>query len=207
MRFRSAILTAASALVVSAAITAFAAPAPRADNWLAGLKAPHRQLFDAPAPQGGVPLVHVMNYYDTYNKAFNVSDKNINGILTFYGSTVFHGVSDAMWAKYQLGEFLGEKDPAGKPYVANPWRSNPTILGMSIPTASIEALQKRGATFIICNNALSIFAGLVAKQRNLDATVVYNDMKANILPGVTMVPAMVIAIEQAQTAGISYHRQ
>lgn len=177
------------------------------DEWLAKLDGKHRQLFDAPAPEGGIPLVHVMNYYDTYNKAYNVPDREIDAVLTFYGKTTFHGLNDAMWAKYQLGEFLGEKDAAGKGHVANPWRANPTIIGMSLPQASIEALQKRGATFIICNNALQIFSGLVAQSRGLDPTAVYEDMKANILPGVTLVPAMVIAIDKAQQAGLSYHRQ
>ena len=128
-------------------------------------------------------------------------------MLTFYGGTTLFGLSDAMWAKYQLGAFLGEKDAAGNPFVANPWRSTPTIMGMSLPQASIESLQKRGATLIICNNALTVFSGLVAKSRGLDAQAVYADMKANILPKVTLVPAMVIAIEQAHTAGLSYHRQ
>ena len=33
------------------------------------------------------------------------------------------------------------------------------------------------------------------------------DLSANILPGVITVPAMVIAIEKAQGAGIAYNRQ
>jgi hypothetical protein len=33
------------------------------------------------------------------------------------------------------------------------------------------------------------------------------ELKANMLPGVTIVPAMVIAIEAAQGAGIAYNRQ
>ena len=36
---------------------------------------------------------------------------------------------------------------------------------------------------------------------------VYADLKANILPGVTLVPGMVVAIEKAQERGIAYHRQ
>jgi intracellular sulfur oxidation DsrE/DsrF family protein len=175
--------------------------------WLGALKGRHRQLFDSPAPDGGIPLVHVLNFYDTYNKAFKVADRDINGVLTFYGKTTFHGLSDGMWAKYELGEFLGEKDATGKGAIANPWRANPTIIGMQMPSASIESLQKRGASFIICNNALSIFSGMVAQARGLEPAKVYEDMKANILPGVTLVPAMVIAIEQAQNAGLTYHRQ
>jgi intracellular sulfur oxidation DsrE/DsrF family protein len=177
------------------------------NRWLEGLKAKHRQFFDAPAPAGGIPLVHVMNYYDTYNKAFGVKDNDIDAVLTFYGATTFHGLNDAAWQKYALGEFLEINDPSGKPATANPWRAAPVVLGMELPSASIEALQKRGATMIICNNALQIFSSLLAKKRGLDAATVYTDLKANILPGVELVPGMVVAVEQAQRAGLAYHRQ
>jgi intracellular sulfur oxidation DsrE/DsrF family protein len=81
------------------------------------------------------------------------------------------------------------------------------ILGMTLPQASIESLQKRGATMILCNNALQIFSGLLAAKRGLDAKAVYDDLNANILPGVELVPGMVVAVEQAQHAGLTYHRQ
>jgi hypothetical protein len=177
------------------------------NRWLDGLKAKHRQFFDAPAPAGGIPLVHVMNYYDTYNKAFGVKDADIDAVLTFYGATTFHGLTDAAWSKYALGEFLEVKDASGKAATANPWRAAPVILGMTLAPASIEALQKRGATMILCNNALQIFSGMLAQKRGLDATVVYEDLKASILPGVELVPGMVVAVEQATRAGLSYHRQ
>jgi intracellular sulfur oxidation DsrE/DsrF family protein len=215
---RTAIATSFALVAASAVVTLYtgalhAKPATAStiepsNRWLEGLKGKHRQLFDSPAPAGGIPLVHVMNYYDTYNKAFNVKDADIDAVLTFYGSTTFHGLSDAAWAKYRLGEFLEINDAAtGQPATSNPWRAAPVILGMTLPPASIEALQKRGATFIICNNALQIFSGMLAAKRGLDAKVVYEDLKANILPGVELVPAMVIAIEQAARAGLSYHRQ
>ncbi len=179
-----------------------------ADSWLVGLKGKHRQLFDSPAPAGGIPLVHIMNFLDTYNTAYNVSDAKINTVGTFYGTTTFHGLSDAMWTKYNLSGFLkGVGVDAGEGATANPWRTEPKILGMSLAPASIESLQKRGTRFIICNNALSIFAGLVAGSQGLNADAVYADMKANILPGVELVPAMVIAIEQGHRAGLAYHRQ
>jgi hypothetical protein len=177
------------------------------DRWLAGMNGTYKQFFDAPAPAGGIPLVHVMNYYDTYNKAYNVKDAEIDAVLTFYGSTTFHGLNDAMWAKYRIGEFLNEKDAAGKAHTSNPWRAAPVVVGMALPQASIEALQKRGATMILCNNALGIFSGLLAQQRGLDAKVVYDDLKANLLPGVELIPGMVVAVEQAKKAGLSYHRQ
>ncbi len=187
--------------------TTHAGPKEPSNKWLEGLTAKHKQFFDAPAPNGGIPLVHVMNYYDTYNKAFAVKDADIDAVLTFYGSTTFYGLNDAAWAKYQLGEFLETNDATGKPATANPWRAAPNILGMTLPQASIESLHKRGATLILCNNALTIFSALLAQKRGLDANVVYQDLKANILPEVDLVPGMVVAVEQAQRAGLSYHRQ
>ena len=177
------------------------------NKWLDGLTAKHKQFFDAPTANGGVPLVHVMNYYDTYNKAFNVKDADIDAVLTFYGATTFYGLNDAAWAKYQIGEFLETNDATGKPATANPWRAAPVVLGMTLPQASLESLHKRGATLILCNNALTIFSALLAQKRGLDPNAVYQDMKANILPEVDLVPGMVIAVEQAQRAGLSYHRQ
>ena len=178
------------------------------DRWLDGLKAKHRQFFDAPSPGGGIGLVHVMNYYDTYNKAYKVKDSDIDAVLTFYGATTFYALNDAAWAKYRLGEFLETNDPAtGKPATKNPWRTAPNVLGMSLPGASIDALAGRGTTFILCNNALQIFAGMLASKRGLDANAVYADLKANIIPSVHLVPAMVIAVEQATRAGLSYQRQ
>ena len=184
-------------------------PGPKepSNKWLDGLTSKHKQFFDAPTANGGVPLVHVMNYYDTYNKAFNVKDADIDAVLTFYGATTFYGLNDAAWAKYQIGEFLETNDATGKPATANPWRAAPVVLGMTLPQASLESLHKRGATLILCNNALTIFSALLAQKRGLDPNAVYQDMKANILPDVELVPGMVVAVEQAQRAGLSYHRQ
>ena len=49
--------------------------------------------------------------------------------------------------------------------------------------------------------------GLLAAKRGLDSKTVYEDLKANIIPGISLVPGMVIAVEQAQRAGLTYHRQ
>lgn len=205
----------AAALVLLASVVAMSADPARietradapADVWLTKLNGKHRQLFDSPASSNGIALIHILNYMDTWNKAYGVADKDINAVGTFYGATTFHGVNDAMWAKYRIGEFLGEKDAAGVPVTVNPWREAPVILGMELRNASIESLQKRGATFILCNNSLGIFADFLAKARGLPADAVFADLKANILPGVELIPGMVVAIEQAQAAGVSYHRQ
>jgi len=211
---RAGLLAAALAVAAAAFIAArptvgsAAVDAAPPDAWLKGLTATHKQLFDTPAPAGGIPLVHLMNYYDTYNRAYQVPDSDIDAVMTFYGGTTLYAVNDAAWAKYRIGEFLETNDPAtNAPAVANPWRAKPVIMGMEMPTASVEALQKRGATFIVCDNALTIFSGMLAKARGLEPAAVHADLKANLLPGVELIPGMVVAIEQAHRAGLSYHRQ
>lgn len=197
-------------LVAVAALGAWLAPdaeavVPRSD-WLTALDAPNRMLFDAPRANDGIPLVHALNYVDSWNAA-GVEDAEIDAVITLYGATTFHGLDDAMWARYGLGEVVGEHDPSGAAYTRNPWRIDPVVEGEVLPPASIEALSNRGATFIMCNNALTWFAGVVASAQGLDPEAVYADMKAHILPDVTLVPAMVVAIDRAQQAGVSYHRQ
>jgi intracellular sulfur oxidation DsrE/DsrF family protein len=85
----------------------------------------------------------------------------------------------------------------------------PTIpaLGDAMPGLGIESLQKMGTKFLLCNNAyqawcLELEARGKGKMADID-----KELRANLLPGVTIVPAMVIAIEQAQAAGIRYNRQ
>lgn len=211
--FATLLFGSAVTVVTASAVTLHPKPAAAtmtvepSSRWLERVKAPHRQLFDAPAPLDGIPLIHVLNYYESLNKAFKVKDADIDAVLTFYGSTTFHGLNDEMWAKYRIGEFLGIKDAKGEFVTANPWRTSPMIMGMEMPQASVEGLQKRGATFILCNNALGLLSGMLAQKRGLDPKAVHEDMKNNILPGVDLIPAMVVAIEQAHRAGLSYHRQ
>ncbi|MGH2628661.1 MAG: twin-arginine translocation signal domain-containing protein [Anaerolineales bacterium] len=177
------------------------------DKWLDGLKGKYRQLFDSPAPADNLPPLHMLNYLNTYNSAYGVPDQEVNAVGTFYGSVTLYGVNDAMWAKYRIGEFQKLNDATGQPLARSPWRGEVHALGMVIPAASIEALQKRGVVFILCNNALNLFSDMLAKARGLETKAVYEDLKANLLPGVVLVPAMVIAIEKAQGKGLAYRRE
>ena len=177
------------------------------DRWLANLKAPHRQLFDMANFGDGRPMLHVVNYMDTYNRAYNVPDSDINVVSTFYGQTTLLAANDAMWSKYRLGELVDFKDTAGQHIAANPWRNSVRAMGRDFSNASIETLQKRGVVFLVCNNALNFWVGQIATARGAERAAVDKELRANLLPGVVIVPAMVIAIEKAQRAGVAYNKQ
>lgn len=177
------------------------------DAWLDGLTAPHRMIFDMPAVDGGLPHVHILNYLNSYNSAYSVPDSQINAVATFYGSTTLMAANDDMWAKYRLGELTDIRDPQGEHWTRNPWRTSVHAVGMELEAASTEALQSRGVLFIACDNALAHFNQVIAEARSAPVGEVDAEIRANLLPGVVVVPAMVVAIEKAQAHGLSYRRE
>ena len=58
-----------------------------------------------------------------------------------------------------------------------------------------------------CANALDVWCLELEARGRGKAPEIEKELRANLLPGVTIVPAMVIAIEKAQEAGIKYNRQ
>ena len=76
-----------------------------------------------------------------------------------------------------------------------------------MPLVGIERLQDMGTKFIMCNNALNSWVLELEARGKGVAAEIDAELRANLLLGVTIVPAMVIAIEQAQEAGISYNKQ
>lgn len=197
------------------------------DAWLSEVKGTHRSLFDFPQHKNGVPLLHILNYVNTYAGAYKTSAGQVGAVGTFYSigtqSSIALGFNDAMWAKYGLGEYLGLKDSAGRPYTRNVFHrptkddfhlliqamQTPTIpmFAEAMPAIGIESLQKMGTKFLLCANALGAWANELEVRGKGKAADIEKDLRANLLPGVTIVPAMVIAIEKAQAAGIRYNRQ
>jgi len=208
-----------------------AAPAPQGGgapaNWLGEVNGSHRCLFDFPQHKNGFPLLHVLNYLNTYGAAFNTRPGDVGAVGTLYSagpaSSIPMAFNDAMWAKYQLGEYMGLKDAGGRAYTHNVFNS-PTAndrhllvavagvsdmppLGDALMACSIPNLQKMGTVFLLCNNAFDVLVGDLATRGKGTPEAITADLSGNILPGVIRVPAMVIAIEQAQGAGIAYNRQ
>jgi len=197
------------------------------DAWIAEVKGTHRTLFDFPQHRYFFPQLHVLNYINTYMQAYKAGTGTVGTVGTFYGigsqASIPLAFNDAAWAKYRLGEYLLLKDASGKFYTRNVFNKAtkddahlvfqalqaPPIPAVAefMPLMGIESLQKMGTKFILCNNALEAWClELEARGKGKMADILA-DLKANTLPGVTLVPAMVIAIEKAQLAGIKYNRQ
>jgi intracellular sulfur oxidation DsrE/DsrF family protein len=197
------------------------------DAWIGEVRGTHRTLFDFPQHKYFFPQLHILNYINTYTQGYKAGAGTVGTVGTFYGignqASISLAFNDATWAKYGLGEYLGLKDASGKFYTRNVFNKAtkddahlmfqalqvPTIpaFGDFMPLMSIESLQKMGTKFILCNNALEAWCLELEARGKGKMAGILADLKANTLPGVTIVPAMVIAIEKAQVAGIKYNRQ
>jgi hypothetical protein len=204
-----------------------AAAEPSADDWIKEVKGTHRCLFDFPQHKNAMPLLHILNYLNTYATAYKTTAGEVAAVGTFYGvggqASIALAFNDTIWAKYGLGAYTGLKDADGKPYTRNLFnRPTPKDLHLlmnaidapiipaltdAMPALGIENLQKMGTTFLLCNNALGIWCLELEARGKGKAQDLDKELRANVLPGVTIVPAMVIAIDRAQEAGIKYNRQ
>jgi hypothetical protein len=197
------------------------------DAWIQKVKGTHRCLFDFPQFKNGMPLLHILNYLNTYGEAYKSAPGTVGAVGTFYSlgpqASIPFAFNDAMWAKYQLGEYTGLKDAGGKAYTRNVFYNptkddahllfaaiqSPTIpeLAPAMPGIGIKELQSKGTTFLLCRNAFGGWCAELQARNKGKAPEIMAEMMANLLPGVIPVPAMVIAIDKAQKAGITYNRQ
>jgi len=180
------------------------------DKWLTAVTGKHRQFFDMPSHGNGVGLIHVRNYLNTLRDTYHVNHPDATAVVGLYGGTTLLGFNDDMWKKYGLGNVLKVMDGSNAAATSNVFYAAPagaaslSLTGAPIPVpadTSISALQQRGAVFILCNNAFNLWMGLLGGAKSAELRM---DFEANMLPGIFLVPAMVVAVNQAQMHGCSY---
>lgn len=187
---------------VAAAATAPARPATGLPDWIARLRGDERYLLDAPTMSDGRVLSLIRHFIDTSTTSYGLREDQVGVAGAFYSGTTFLALDDSAWQRYRLGEFL---DPA-QTSAGNPWRAAPVLGGAPAPSASIEALHRRGAVFIVCRAALAARARQVASRHGLVADEVQADLEARILPEVILVPSVIVEIQRAQRRGVAYYR-
>jgi hypothetical protein len=183
------------------------------DKWLQSVTGKHRQFFDMPNHENGMGLLHARNYINTMRDTYGVKHPDVTAVVGLYGMSTMLGFNDTMWQKYGVANPIkvmdGSKAPATSNvfYKAADGAASLSVSGapIAIPAdSSISALQDRGAVFILCNNAFNVWMGLLGGGDAAKTAALRKDFEANMLPGVFLVPAMVVAVNQAQTHGCTY---
>ena len=207
--FVGAVATAGAGWALGVTQQSAGAPADGSDAWLNRLKGKHRQLFDVPEPEGGTALRHLRNYLDAWRNAFGVGERDVSVVVTLYARTTPLGLQDAMWEKYQLGAALSITDPTTNAPLVRNWFAHPKPgdpVADGEPGTSMETLQQRGVLFALCNNALTRWAARLEKSGMGTAAAVHADLVAHALPGVVIVPDVLVAMTKAHERGFAYVR-
>jgi intracellular sulfur oxidation DsrE/DsrF family protein len=218
-RFLGKLAAGAVALGVSGSVTkAFAGnlastDTQPSDKWLTAVTGKHRQIFDLPNHENGWGLLHVRNYLNTLRDTYHATHPDVTAVVTIYGMGTMLAFNDDMWKKYSLGAASKVNDASNVAATSNVFykatgaNNTLSVSGTPIPVpgdSSISDLQQRGAVFILCNNAYNVWMSLLSGNDATKAAALRKEFDANMLPGVYLVPAMVVAIDQAQKHGCSY---
>lgn len=170
-------------------------------SWLDELKGKHKQIFDYGSFDIGAdlrPLRYVRNYLDPYRDVFGLAFPDVNTIVGIARAFPMNA-SDALWAKYRLGERWKITDPATKQAAVRNIFMNDGDAGLSV-----KALQARGTLFWQCNVALGAIAQELAQAAQMSAQDVRAELIAGLNPGVRLVPSHMMALGMAQERGFTY---
>jgi intracellular sulfur oxidation DsrE/DsrF family protein len=157
----------------------------------------HRQVFAVARTADGAATGYMRHALDAYEVAMGEGPGTLHVAAVFYGRGVVMGLSDKAWNTYRLADALRKR---GDSVSALQSTGNPF-------SADMLALSKRGATFLVCDNALAdwatyLTAGLGTSTGSPDD--VRADLRASLFPGALLVPAGVAALNAAQEARFTY---
>jgi intracellular sulfur oxidation DsrE/DsrF family protein len=177
-------------------------PFPEPETWLDGLNGKHKQYFDVAAHKDGQPLGRVANFLNAYNQAYALKDAEINVVFGAHGTALPIVINDAFWAKYRIGTHYSIVDPTTKAAAVRNIFAGGDAPGSYEP--SVATLQKRGVRFIACKQSVSRLARELSAAGHGQASVLNDEILANLLPRVIPVPAAILAGNRAQESGLTY---
>lgn len=173
-------------------------------DWLDGVKGKHRQVLDAVSVNNGMSLVWSMVFLNTHNQASELSDKDLSAVTVLRHEAIPIAFTDPIWKKYKLGEAMHIMDPATKkPAERNPY-FHPKTGELMFPGMEIETLLSRGVIFGACNLATTVYSGMRGEALGVPKEEAYKEWVAGLIPGMTLVPSGIWAVNNAQEHGCSY---
>jgi len=185
---------AGSAIVIAG--SACAAP-------LAGGSAPGAGVGPAPVPS---PVSPSPVPTGRAHEALDAGDSDVQAVIVIRHAAIPMAFNNAMWAKYPIGKDAKIKD--GRDWATrNPYLSSKDAgPSADVPSATLSWLASHGHVLLGCNLATLGFASSYAAETHADSHAVYEDLKANVVPGLILQPNGVYAVLRAQEAGCTYFK-
>ena len=173
-------------------------------------KKAHKVVFQAVEPAVIVPgmsslAAHIQNLLNGGEFSLGWGKGSVATVAVLYGESAVFALNDAMWSKYGFGKMIKMPDLTRNVFypaeTSMSFAGDPGAGGNVYQDWSFEACQKRGTTFMVCHNALAGIAAMTAMASGGDPAATLADWKANLLPGMLIVPSGVIAVQAAQENG------
>ena len=178
------------------------------DSWTSKLNGKKlRTVFDAPEINSALALHQANAVISNYRDVAGISEKDLGLVVVIRHRAIPMAFNDAIWEKYEAGAELKLKDPTtGQPARRNPFLSlaKDDKFGLVDQETSLQSLYDRGVIFLGCNNAAMGWAYMLAKKSGARIEDVQQELKANVIPGMTLLPTGIFAVVRAQNVGCSY---
>lgn len=213
--------TACAAPAVASQAAAAPSPAPRPqgsnaaphwdDSWFGRLTARHKAVFDSPAIEDGLAVFQAIGYVNGMRDALGAADGDVQAVVVMRHSAIPMVFNDAMWKKYEFGKEEKVKDRNGKWAKRNPYAGVPTGEpaapgGRNRQRYDLAWLASHGHILLGCDLATRGQASVIAERTKGESNAIYEELKANLVPGVVLQPTGVYAVHRAQEAGCTYIR-
>ena len=173
------------------------------------LKGKHRAIFDVTEPHEENPIMPFAwaRIFLMTNEMTGSKENDVVVVLRHSG--IGYAFMDKAWSKYGFGDLFKAKDPADMTKMATKndfWKpAKPfEVPGLGPVPIAINDLQDSGTHFVVCNVAMNVYSAVLAGKMNMKKEEVYNDLKASLLPKVTIVPSGVWAVGRAQENKCAY---
>jgi len=146
--------------------------------------------------------VHMQNSMNAFEFSFGQGPGSLATLGIVSGPSTVYGLNDAMWTKYGFGAALNLA-PTNVYYRAKSLAANgaPDDPNAIYQDWSAQAVLRRGGSFMLCHNAMTFVASLVAPGRGMTTQAVLSEFERNVQPGFLVVPAAVAAMQLALEHG------
>ena len=177
-------------------------------SWMNRITAKHKVVFDSPQINDGDALYNAAGYFDWVKDVFKTGDSDSSIVVVLRHAAVPMLYNDAMWAKYDFGAETKTTDPSTKKaakrnvYYRKLDKDGKPATGVE-GAASIAALTSRGVIFLGCDRATRGYASVIAEKTKQQESVVYEELRQNLVPTATLMPTGIFATLLAQEAGCS----
>lgn len=191
---------------VAAVAESTSAADPAFEAWLNKITGKHKSMYDAPEVNDGFCFIWARVWLNTCNATYGTTDADNSAAIVLRHFAMPLACQDSVWAKYKLGDLAKLNDPkTSASSLRNPFFKMAAGDQM-LPGYGIDELIGKGVLVGVCNVALTVFSGMIAAKMGggMTGDSVKQDLVANLVPGVVVVPSGVLAVNRTQEKGCTY---